>query len=85
MNTSTTTKCTFCAAPALPSDTTDPPACGACGDLIVLCDWMVAHNHPLTVAEVTAQARQVAPAGWTITPGDVARLLPAFLAARVNE
>ena len=45
-------------------------------------------GEPLTLQTVAARleaARQIAPAGWTIGPADVGRLLPGFLAKRQTE
>lgn len=87
MNTSTTTallKCTFCALPAAPSDTTDPPACGAHGDLLVLTEWMRDQGEAITADSVAAHVRQAraSSAGWTITPDEVEAMLPAIVEAR---
>lgn len=98
MNTSTTTilladtanarpaseKCTFCPLPAVPSDTTDPPACGAHGDLLILIEWMAGKGEAITaesVAAHVAKARATS-ADWTITPGEVEAMLPAVLKER---
>ena len=89
MTTTILIKCTYCDAPAgSPSAvTTDQPLCPTCEDLMILTDKMATEGLDLTVETVSlrlAQARRIAPSGWAITPADVGRLLPGFLAARGN-
>lgn len=97
MNTSTTTtllaetanarpasvKCTFCDAPAAPSDTTDPPACGAHADLLILTEWMRDQGETITPDAVAAHVRRARQTSdfWTITPGEVEAMLPAVVEA----
>lgn len=87
MTTSTMTKCTFCDQPAVPSDTTDPPACGAHADLWILIEWMETKNEAITAESVAAHVKKAraSSAGWTITPGEVEAMLPAVLEARKEE
>lgn len=78
-------KCAFCDLPS--TGQTDPPACPRHEDLMVLTEWMRAHDMEVTpdsVAARVALARTHSPAGWTITPEEVAAWLPAVVAAR-NE
>jgi hypothetical protein len=52
---------------------------------MILTDWMRAHGHEVTAESVAAhltRARANSPAGWTITPGEVAAMLPAIVAAK---
>ena len=85
MTTLATQICAFCDAPAVPSDTTDPPACGAHGDLLILTEWMLSKGETITpdaVAGHVRAARVSSAAGWTILPEEVAALLPAVMEER---
>jgi hypothetical protein len=79
-------KCIFCDNKA--TGNTQPPACGAHEDLMILTEWMASRGEALTpesVAAHVAKARASSPAGWTITPDEVAQMLPAVLEAKVIQ
>jgi hypothetical protein len=74
-------QCAFCALPAIPSDATDPPACGAHTDLIILTEWMIDKGEPITTEAVAAHVAKARASsdGWTIQWEEVEELLPAVM------
>lgn len=79
-------KCTFCNQEATNYDAViiQPPVCVVHEDMLILIETMDEKGEVLTLESVEARLNQAMAngGGWTLTPGDVPRLLPEFLKKR---